>query len=293
MRLNLDVVPFSEPAQSTPNAVLIYNHANRGTLLDVVQGTESTTHSPRMVDDNNYAHTPILCDVPMHMKCNYAVSHIQVKTHIFLLECLHAKDENVSHPVPCPESLPTPSHAYAKCENRHLCSINDHFSKTKAFCFISQNPLGKLRYSLVFIKSRVFLWVANFRGLTAGVARLPTLSQTFIAGYTCPTKNTGFFTRGGIYPFLLYPTHVFFISFFFYATVRLILYVVPFTEPTQSNTKHSVDFQLCTHTHLMRCPRAYAMQDVIACHVTCIMNATWTTQSTSLTDVMDNHITCI
>ena len=54
MRLNLDVVPFSKPAQSTPNAVLIYNHANCGTLLDVVQGIDSPTHSPRMVNDKNH-----------------------------------------------------------------------------------------------------------------------------------------------------------------------------------------------------------------------------------------------
>ena len=120
------------------------------------------------------------------------------------------------------------THAYAKYENLHLCSINDHFSKTKAFCFINQNPLDKLRYSLVFTKSGVFLWVANFRALTTGFTHLSTLSQTSIAGYICLTKNTGFFTQGGIYPYLLYPTHLFFISFFFYATVRLILDVVPF-----------------------------------------------------------------
>ena len=120
------------------------------------------------------------------------------------------------------------THAYAKCENCHLYSINDHFSKTKDFCFINQNPLDKLQYSLVFTKSRVFLWVANFRGLTVGFALLPTLSRTFIAGYICLTKNTEFFTRWGIYPFLLYPTHVFSISFFFYTTIRLILDIVPF-----------------------------------------------------------------
>ena len=120
------------------------------------------------------------------------------------------------------------THTYTKCENRHLCFINDHFSKTKAFCFINQNSLDKLRYSLVFTKSRVFLWVANFRGLTTRFARLPTFSQTFITGNICLTKNTRFFTRWGIYPFLLYPTHIFFISFLFYATVRLILDVVPF-----------------------------------------------------------------
>ena len=62
-----DIVPFSEPAQSTLNVVLIYNHANIGTLLDVIQGTMSTTHSLRIVNDNNHAHTPISCDVPVHM----------------------------------------------------------------------------------------------------------------------------------------------------------------------------------------------------------------------------------
>ena len=69
------------------------------------------------------------------------------------------------------------THVYAKCENRHLCSINDNFFKIKAFCFISQNPLDKLRYSLVFTKFRVFLWVANFQGLTVGFACLLTLSN--------------------------------------------------------------------------------------------------------------------
>ena len=134
----------------------------------------------------------------------------------------------MTHPVPCPESSSTSSHMHMPSVNRHLYSINDNFSKTKAFCFINQNMLDKLRYSLVFTKSRVFLWVVNFRGLTAGFTRLPKLLRIFIAGYICLTKNTRFFTRGGIYPFLLYPTHVFFISFFFYATVRLILDVVPF-----------------------------------------------------------------
>ena len=132
---------------------------------------------------------------------------------------------------PCPMSrvlTDSLTHAYAKCENHHLCSINDHFSKTKAFYFINQNPLDKLRYSLVFTKSHVFLWLENFQGFTAGFARLLTLSRTFIAGYICLTKNTRFFTRGGFYPCLLYPTHVFFISFFFYANMILILDVVPF-----------------------------------------------------------------
>ena len=163
-------------------------------------------------------------------KCTYnAISHIQVKTYTFLLKCLHVMDENVTHPVPCPESSPTPSHMHMQSVKTviYVPSMTI-FPKQKLFCFINKNPLDKLRYSLVFTKSRVFLWVANFRGLTIGFARLPTLSRTFIAGYICLTKNTGFFTRWGIYPYLLYPTHIFFITFFFYVTVRLILDVVPF-----------------------------------------------------------------
>ena len=118
----------------------------------------------------------------------------------------------MTHPVPCPMSrvlTDSLTHAYAMCENRHLCSINNHFFKTIAFCFINQNPLDKLRYSLVFTKSRVFLWVANFRGLTVGLACLSTLSRTFIAGYIYLTKNNGFFTRGVSIP-TCYTQHTYF-----------------------------------------------------------------------------------
>ena len=156
----------------------------------------------------------------------------------------------------------------------------------------------------------MFLWVANFRGLTSGFARLQTLSQTFIAGYICLTKNTEFFTRGGIYPFLLYPIHVFFISFFFYATVRLILDVVPFYRahhrtPNTVSINHVLTtyhrtpnivsiYQPCTHPFNTMSPCiCNAGCHCMLYHVTCIMNATWTTQSTALTDVMDNHITYI
>ena len=139
------------------------------------------------------------------------------------------------------------THAYTKCENHHLCSINDHSSKTKSFCFINQNPLDKLRYSLVCTKSCVFFSVMNFRGLTAGSTCRPTLSRTFIARYIFLTKNIGFFTRVGICPYLLYPTHVFFISFYFYETVRLIFDVVPFYR-AHHRTPNTVSFSTI-HSH--------------------------------------------
>ena len=83
------------------------------------------------------------------------------------------------------------THANAKCENQSLVfHPMTFFPKQKPFCFIIQNPLDKLRYSLVFTKSRVFLRVANLSGLTIGFACLPTLSRTFITGYICLTKNS-------------------------------------------------------------------------------------------------------
>ena len=128
----------------------------------------------------------------------------------------------------------------------------------------------------------MFLWVANFRCLAVGFAVLSTLSQTFIARYICLIKNTGFFTRGGIYPYLLYLIHIFFISFFFYETVILILDVVPFYQPhhrtpnTMSiyhvlmayhRTPNTVSISTM-HSHPCHAmSRAYAMQNVTPCYL--------------------------
>ena len=170
----------------------------------------------------------------------------------------------------------------------------------------------------------MFLWVANFRGLIAGFAHLLTLSRTFIVRYICLTKNTRFLTRWGIYPFLLYPTRVFFIFFFFYATMRLILTVVPFyrahhrtpnavliyhvltTYYQTPNTvsistmysRHTIEHQTqCrslpyTHTHVMRYPvhKCNAMSLHVS-HATCTMNATCNnSKSYFMPSIMDNHI---
>ena len=70
---------------------------------------------------------------------------------------------------------------------------------------------------------------------------------------------------------------------------------LPCTHDIPSNTKDSVDLPTM-HSHPFN-----AMSPCICnarCHcmlyqVTCIMNATWTTQSTPLSGAMDNHITYI
>ena len=93
------------------------------------------------------------------------------------------------------------------------------FYKTK---FIGKTPIFTCFYQVpcVFVGSE---FLVSYRRLRKprhfyGLSPLGTMSD----------HNWQVFTRVGIYPFLLYLTHVFFISFFFSATVRLILNIVPF-----------------------------------------------------------------
>ena len=79
----------------------------------------------------------------MHMKCNYDISHIQVKTYTFLLKCLNAKYENVTHPVPCPKSSPTPSHMPMPSVKTviHVPSIT--IFQKQSFLFYKSKSIGK------------------------------------------------------------------------------------------------------------------------------------------------------
>ena len=70
-----------------------------------------------------------------------------------------------------------------------------------------------------------------------------------------------------------------------YSTVRLCWMLSHSTEPTQSNTKCSVDSSTM-HSHPFNAMSLCICNAICHCmlyHVTCIMNATWTTQSTPLT----------
>ena len=110
------------------------------------------------VENNSYkGYSPPKCT------CN-AISHIQVKTYTFLLKCLHAMDENVTHPVPCPESSPTPSHM-------HMPSVKTViYVPSMTIFFQNKNFLCYKQNSFDLSKSRVFihLWATDFRFFTAG-----------------------------------------------------------------------------------------------------------------------------
>ena len=49
-----------------------------------------------------------------------------------LLECLHDLDESVTHPIPYPESSPTPSHMQV--------AMNENHFETKVFVFNHKQP---------------------------------------------------------------------------------------------------------------------------------------------------------
>ena len=61
----------------------------------------------------------------------------------------------------------------------------------------------------LYSKPCVFLWVANFWGLTVGFASLLTLSRAFTVGDICITKNNKAFTRGGCLSLLANTRHIF------------------------------------------------------------------------------------
>ena len=82
--------------------------------------------------------------------------------------------------------------------------------------------------------------------------------------------------------------HIFYLPLLFDRAT--LLDVVPFTELTQSNTKYSVN-SLTMHSHPFNAMSPCICNTICHCmlyHVTCIMNATWTTLPTPLTSVMDN-----
>ena len=80
-----------------------------------------------------------------------------------------------------------------------------------------------------------------------------------------------------------------------YSTVRLCWMLSHLTESTYSNTKRSVNSSTM-HSHPFNAMPPCICNTICHCmlyHVTCIMNATWTIQSTPLTGCHGQSHTCI
>ena len=108
------------------------------------------------------------------------------------------------------------------------------------------------------------LWAMNFRVLTIG--RHPPFQRFLDFHHRLRLNQSGFFTRGGIYPFFICPTHIFFMlcnddTHFGYC---------PITELTTYSPRIMNDHNHAHTPNTMRCPRAYAMQHANAC-ISCYM----------------------
>ena len=134
---------------------------------------------------------------PPKCTCN-AISHIQVKTYTFLLKYLHAKDENVTHLVPCPESSPTPLHKHMPSVKTVIYVPSVTFFQNKSFLFYKSKSIGQSPISTCFYQVPcVFVG----RKFLRSHRRLRTPSNTFANFYRwihmsnqeyCYTQHTCF-----------------------------------------------------------------------------------------------------
>ena len=122
----------------------------------------------------------------------------------------------------------------------------------------------------------MFPWVANFRGLTAGFARLPTLSRTYITGRICLTKNKiwVFHPRrgeGGSTPSCFTPNTPDLVLLLFNTTVSLNFGRCPISELTTYSPRMVINQHHAHTPDSMRCDRAYEMISChfMLCHATC------------------------
>ena len=100
---------------------------------------------------------------------------------------------------------------------------------------------------------------------------------------TMSNHNSQVFHSRGVLSLLANTRHIFSLSL--YSTMQLCWTLSHLIEPTQSNTKHSVNSSIM-HSHPFNVMSPFicnAIYHCMLCHPTCIMNVTWTTQSTSLT----------
>ena len=150
---------------------------------------------------------------------------------------------------PCPISrvlIDSLTHAYAKCENRHLCSINDHFFQNKSFFFyksksIGQTPIFTCFYqvSCVFVGSefpRSHRWLRTPFDTFANFHRWIHMSNQ---------EYQVFHPRGYLSLLAIANTRIF--HFLFLLCNREAHFGhCPILSSPPLNTKHSVD-RPCTH----------------------------------------------
>ena len=136
---------------------------------------------------------------------------------------------------------------------------NSIIFKLKAFWMLHLNDH-------LYSKPCFFLWVANFRGLTAGFTSIHTLSRAFTVEHICITKNNEAFTQRGIHPYLLLPDTYF--HFYIYNRATLldivplylarVLYAMKLDE-TQSCTLLPSPYRLLPLNAMSKCDKTHQL----------------------------------
>ena len=123
------------------------------------------------------------------------------------------------------------------------------FPKKKSFLFYKSKSIGQTPIFTCFYQVPCVFVGSEFLG---SHHRLRTPSDTVVNFHRwihMSNKEYRVFHPRGIYPFLIYPTHVFFISFFCYAIVRLILDIVPFYQAHHRTPNTVLIYHVLTTYH--------------------------------------------
>ena len=151
---------------------------------------------------------------------------------------------------------------------------NDHFTK-QIYLFSNQKLFGCYTSMIIYILNS-FVFCGQRILVSHRRLRTPKHFHGLSPLEICITINTGCFTRGGIYPFMLLPD-----TSFLYHIIQPCDFVglCPTLDSLPNQSPNAVlIFIYASHPFNTMSPCiCNAMRHCMLYHVTCIMNATWTT----------------
>ena len=164
------------------------------------------------------------------------------------------------------------THAYAKCENCHLCSINDHFFKNKSFLFYKSKSIGQTPIFTCFYQVPCVFLGSEFMG---SHRRLRMPSDTFVNFHRwihMSNQEYHVFHPREYLSLLVVPNTRIFYFLFLLCDRETHFGRCPILPSPPSNAKHSVDLP-CTHdipSNTKQSVDLYHALTPMSCNVACI-----------------------
>ena len=169
------------------------------------------------------------------------------------------------------------------------------FFQNKSFLFYKSKFIGQSPISTCFYQVPCFFVGNEFRGSHRRFRMPSDTFANFHHWIQMSNQEYRVFHLRGYQSLLAIPNTRIFHFIFLLCNRETHFGRCPILSSPPLNTKHSVNLPTM-HSHPFNAMSPCICNARCHCmlyHVTCIMNATWTTKSTPLTSVMDNHITCI